>query len=141
MAGELSAARRAVTRGRADEALVHLWNAVEPARLAGNSAELLRIARLAERIRDLGDEGEQREADRLLDILRRAAEDEREPEATVALPDANGDGGVLPEDEAAAEVEQEQSGPGARLAQLLVPLIILVIVIINVLAALFGDGD
>src|SRR5688500_16692771 len=111
MAGELGEARKALTHGRADEALVHLWNAVEAARLAGDSAELHKIARLAEGIRELGDEGEQREADRLLDVLRRAAEDEREPEATVALPGANGDGGVLPEDEAAAEVE-EQAGPG-----------------------------
>jgi hypothetical protein len=140
MAGDLGEARKALTHGRADEALVHLWNAVEAARLGGDSTELRRIGRLAERIRELGDEGEQREADRLLDVLRRAAEDEREPEATVALPGANGDGGVLPEDEAAAEVEEE-AGPRGRLAQLLVPLIIFVIVLINVLAGLFGDGD
>jgi hypothetical protein len=139
MAGELGEARKAFRHGRADEALVHLWNAVEAARLTGDSAELRRIGGLAERIRELGDEGEQREADSLLDVLRRAAEDEGEPEATVALPGANGDGGVLPEDEAAVEVEEEESGPGGRLAQLLFPLIILVIVIINVLAGLFGD--
>jgi hypothetical protein len=141
MAGELSEARRAVTRGRADEALVHLWNAVEPARLAGNSAELRRIGRLAERVREVGDEGERREAERLLETLRSAAEDEHEPEPTVARPGENGDGGFLPQDEAAAEVEEEQTGAGGRLAQLLIPLIILVIVIINVLAGLFGDGE
>jgi hypothetical protein len=141
MASELSEARRAVTRGRADEALVHLWNALEPARLAADSAELRRIGGLAERVREVGDEGERREAERLLEALRSAFEDEREPEATVALPGENGDGGLLPEDEVAAEVEEEQSGPGARFAQLLIPLIILVIVIINVLAGLFGDGE
>lgn len=141
MASELSEARKAVNRGRADEALVHLWNALEPARLAADSAELRRIARLAERVREVGDEGEQQEAERLLEALRGAAEDEGEPEATVALPGENRDGGFLPEDEAAAAVEEEQSGPGARFAQFLIPLIILVIVIINVLAGLFGDGD
>jgi hypothetical protein len=141
MAGELSEARRAVTRGRADEALVHLWNAVEPARLAGNSAELRRIGRLAERVREVGDEGERREAERLLETLRGAAEDAREPEATVMVPGGNGDGDFVLEKEAAGEVGEEQSGPGARFAQLLIPLIILVIVIINVLAGLFGDGE
>ena len=141
MASELSDARRAVTRGRADEALVHLWNAVEPARLAGDSAELRRIGQLAERVREVGEEGQRQEAERLLGVVRSALDEEREPEPTVALPGANGDGDFLPEDEAAAEVEQEQSGPGARLAQLLVPLIIFVIVLINVLAGLFGDGE
>ena len=141
MAGELSEARKAVARGRADEALVHLWNAVEPARLAGDSAGLRRIGQLAERVRELGEEGERQEAERLLEALRTAFDEEREPEATVALPGENGDGGFLPEDEAAGEVGEEQSGPGTRFAQLLIPLIILVIVIINVLAGLFGDGE
>jgi hypothetical protein len=139
MASELSEARKAVSRGRADEALVHLWNAVEPARLAGDSAELRRIGQLAERVREVGEEGQRQEAERLLEALRSAFDEEREPEATVALPGENGDGGLLPEDEAAAEVEEEQSRPGGRLAQLLVPLIIFVIVLINVLAGLFGD--
>jgi hypothetical protein len=141
MTGELREARKAVTRGRADEALVHLWNALEPARLAADTAELRTIGGLAERVREVGDEGERREAERLLEALRSAVDEEREPEATVALPGENGDGGFLPEDEAAGEVEEEQSGPGGRLAQLLIPLIIFVIVLINVLAGLFGDGD
>jgi hypothetical protein len=141
MAGELSEARKAVSRGRADEALVHLWNAVETARLAGDSDELRRIGGLAERVREVGDEGERREVERLLEALRGAFDEEREPEAAVALPGENGDGDFLPEDEAAGEVEEEQSGPGGRLAQLFIPLIIFVIVLINVLAGLFGDGD
>jgi hypothetical protein len=141
MASELREARKAVSRGRADEALVHLWNAVERARLAGDSAELRRIGLLAELVREVGDEGERREAERLLEGLRSAVDEEREPEATVALPGENGDGGFLPEDEAAGEVEEEQGEPGGRFAQLLIPLIIFVIVLINVLAGLFGDGD
>lgn len=141
MASELSEARKAVARGRADEALVHLWNAVEPARLAGDADELGMVGRLAQRIHEVGDEGERRDAERLLEAVQRAAEDAREPEATVALPGANGDGGFVPEEEAAAEVGDAESEPGGRLARYVLPLIFLIIVIVNVLAGLLGDGD
>jgi hypothetical protein len=141
MASELNEARKAVARGRADEALVHLWNAVEPARLAGDIGELAMVGRLAQRIGEFGDEGERRDAERLLEAVRSAAEDEREPEAAVALPGANGDGDFVPEEEAAAEVEDAEREPGGRLARYVLPLVFLIIVIVNVLAALLGDGD
>src|SRR5687768_2487088 len=140
MASELREARKAVARGRADEALVHLWNALEPARLAEDAGELVMIGRLAQRIGEFGDEGERRDAERLLEIVRSAAEDEREPEATVALPGTNGDGGFLPEEEA-AEVEDAESEPDGRFARYALPLVFLIIVIVNVLAGLLGDGD
>jgi uncharacterized small protein (DUF1192 family) len=141
VADELSEAKKAVARGRADEALVHLWNALEPARLAEDAGELVMIGRLAQRIGEFGDEGERRDAERLLEAVRSAAEDEREPEATVALPGTNGDGGFLPEEEAAAEVEDAESEPGGRFARYALPLVFLIIVIVNVLAGLLGDGD
>lgn len=141
MASELNEARKAVARGRADEALVHLWNALEPARLAGDVGELAMVGRLAQRIGEFGDEGERRDAERLLEAVQRAAEDEREPEATVALPGANGDGDFVPEEEAAAEVGDAERESGGRLARYVLPLIFLIIVIVNVLAGLRGDGD
>lgn len=138
MASELSEARKAVGRGRADEALVHLWNAVEPARIAGDVGELRTIGRLAARIHELGDEGQQREAERLLEAVHGAVEGERAPEATVALPGADGDGGFLGEEEAAAEVEEAEGG--GRVTRFLVPLIILGVILFNVLAGILG-GD
>ena len=138
MASELSEARKAVTRGRADEALVHLWNAVEPARLAGDTRELRTIGQLAGRIHQLGDEGQQREAERLLETVQGAVEVERAPEATVALPGGDGDGSFLAEEEAAEEIEEEQGGRG-RLSQWLVPLIFLVIIVVNIVARATGD--
>lgn len=48
-------ARRAVERGDVDEALVLLWNALEPLRLAGDTAGLQRVAALADEIAVLGD--------------------------------------------------------------------------------------
>jgi hypothetical protein len=47
-------ARRAVERGDVDEALVVLWNALEPLRLAGDTAGLQRVAALAVAALDAG---------------------------------------------------------------------------------------
>ena len=55
-------ARKALDRGEPAEALVLLWNAVEPARIAGDERALREIGRLAERLRQEGDESERREA-------------------------------------------------------------------------------
>ena len=50
MQSELSKARGAIAAGNTDEALVLLWNAVEPARMAGDRETLEEIARLAQAI-------------------------------------------------------------------------------------------
>ena len=66
-------ARGALRRGRSAEALVHLWNALEPARLAGDRRALDTIAGLAAHIAAGGEEGDRREAERLLAAAREAA--------------------------------------------------------------------
>lgn len=137
MRNELKEARKALERGRADESLVHLWNVLEPARLAGDRRTLGAIAQLAMRISEGGEATEQREAARLLEAVRETAADEAEPEATVALPGGNG-GAYVPEAEAAGEVEAEQETRG-RLSQFLIPLIFLIIIAVNVIARLTGD--
>ena len=50
MANEILRARAAVAAGRDDEALVLLWQALEPARLAGDEATLAEIASIARSI-------------------------------------------------------------------------------------------
>ena len=47
----------------------------------------------------------------------------------------------MPEEEAAAEVEDAEREPGGRLARYVLPLIFLIVVIVNVLVGLLGDGD
>ena len=66
-------ARGALRRGRSAEALVHLWNALEPARLAGDRRRLEAIGGLAAQVAASGEEGERAEAERLLEALREAA--------------------------------------------------------------------
>jgi len=66
-------ARGALRRGRSAEALVHLWNALEPARLAGDRKRLETIGGLAAHAAASGEEGERAEAERLLEAVREAA--------------------------------------------------------------------
>ncbi len=136
MRKELKEARKALAKGRTDESLVHLWNVLEPARLAGNRRELGAIAQLATEIQARGEPVEQREAERLLQEVRETAEQEDEPEPVVSYPGGGG-GGYVPEGEAAEEVEAEQTGGG--LARFILPAIFLVIVIVNVIAGLTGE--
>ena len=137
MRKELKEARKALAKGRADESLVHLWNVLEPARLAGDRRELGAIARLATEIRERGEPVEQREAERLLEDVRETASEQEEPQAVVSHRGGlNGDGFVT-EGEAAEEVKGEQSGGG--LARFILPLVFLVIVIVNVIAGLTGE--
>lgn len=65
---ELSRARKAVARGRGDEALVVLWNLVEQARLENDYKTLQAIGELAADVAQT-DEGSRREAERLLETL------------------------------------------------------------------------
>ena len=137
MRKELKEARKALAKGRADESLVHLWNVLEPARIAGDRGDLRTIAQLAEEIQARGEPVEQREAERLLQEVRETAEQEGEPEAVVSYPGSGNGGGYVPEGEAAEEVEGEQSGGG--LSRFILPAIFLIIVIVNVIAGLTGE--
>lgn len=157
MADDVKEAERAVARGRPDEALVYLWNAVEPARIAEDARALQRIARVAQRIAQAGEAGEQREAQRLLETLRPAAARAAavaaapvpEPvaaapfprrelpaeEAEVAPEEIVVTGDWVPEEAQAPgrADEAEGSQPRAGLGRFVVPLVFLVIVLVNVL--------
>ena len=139
MRKELKEARKALAKGRADESLVHLWNVLEPARLAGDRGDLRTIAQLAEEIHARGEPVEQREAERLLEEVRETAEQEGESEAVVSYPGSgNGDGYVTEGEAAGEEVEGEQTG-GGGLSRFILPAIFLIIVIVNVIAGLTGE--
>ncbi len=66
-------AKSALRRGRSAEALVHLWNALEPARLAGDRRQLEAIGGLAAHVAASGEEADRAEAERLLEAARVAA--------------------------------------------------------------------
>jgi hypothetical protein len=138
MRKELNEARKALGKGRVDESLVHLWNVLEPARLAGDRRALGAIAQLATQIREHGEPVEQREAERLLQEVRETAAEEGEPEPEVALPGGRNGDGYVPESEAASEIEEEQAGRG--LSRFLLPLVLLIIIIVNVVARLTDGG-
>jgi hypothetical protein len=65
-------ARRALARGDTDEALVDLWNALEPLRLRDDRSGLHAVAELAVQIAGTGDGSQAREAERLLEAVRDA---------------------------------------------------------------------
>jgi hypothetical protein len=134
---ELKEARKALARDRPDESLVHLWNVLEPARLAGDRGTLRAVAQLATEIRERGEAVEQREAERLLEEVRETVEREGEPEAVVTRPGGGDSGGHVTEGEAADEVEGEQASGG--LARFIFPLVFLIVVIVNVINGLSGD--
>lgn len=136
MRKELKEARKALARGRADESLVHLWNVIEPARLAGDRRALGEIAQLATEIQQRGEGSEQREAERLLEDVRETAMEEGVPQPVVSV-GGGANGGYVPEGEAAEQVEEEQ--PQGGLGRFLIPAIFLIIVIVNVIAGLTGE--
>jgi hypothetical protein len=138
MRKELNEARKALDKGRVDESLVHLWNVLEPARLARDRRALGAIAQLATQIREHGEPVEQREAERLLQEVRETAAEEGEPEPEVALPGGRNGDGYVPESEAAGEIEEEQAGRG--LSRFLLPLVLLIIIIVNVVTRLTDGG-
>ncbi len=144
---ELRQARKSLARGRTDEALVYLWNALEPARLerAGSLRELRRLATL---IRDRGDEAERRDAERLLEAIGRGSADGDQLEiGTLSRPPSGMVGGVEPFEAESVDAEpadqQDDAGePEAgrpRLGRLLLPILVLLIVLVNVIARLL-DG-
>ena len=127
---ELRRARRSAARGRIDEALIYLWNTLEPARLEGGAA-LSELRRLAAVISKVDDEGQRREAERLLEAIRRSSDTApvavavREHDGHAALADAQVDA-----ERDAAEPVAERSTRG----RLLLPIILALIILINVIA-------
>jgi hypothetical protein len=109
MRKELKEARKALAKGRADESLVHLWNVLEPARLAGDRRRLDAIGGLAAHVAASGEEGDRAEAGRLLEAVREAA---AEPGGFGGTEDV---GVASVGGEAVHELEQfgvEEAGPG-----------------------------
>jgi hypothetical protein len=135
MAGGLKEARSALRRGDADAALVALWNALEPARIEGDRRALRTIEQYATQIARAGDEGQQREATRLIEVLHRAVEaGAAESAATSVLEGevtAREAGEVTARE--AGEEEEVTGGSGVRLGTILWLLILIAIVVLNVL--------
>ena len=107
-------ARSALRRGRSSEALVHLWNALEPARLAGDRRRLDAIGGLAAHIAQGGEEADRAEATRLLEAAREAAS---EPGGFAGVEDV---GTASVGGEAAHELPDfgvEDAGPGPERAE------------------------
>jgi hypothetical protein len=123
-------ARAALRRGDADGALVILWNEVESARLEGDRRSLRAIGGLATAIAQGGEEGQQAEAQRLLEVLERAAD---EGDATKVLEGEVRAAGYDPGEEQEVDVEADET-PGFRLGGLVWLLILIAIVVINVLS-------
>ena len=154
MSKAIQQAERALARGRADEALVYLWNALELARVAGDAGSLEGIVRVARRIEQAGDPAEQREAVRLLETLRPPAPREDSLPAPVAARD--GDRYVADAGDAVEGVYGEPAGPDEHapkegtaeasdaesprgrggLRRRLVPLVFLAIFLVNLVVRL-----
>jgi hypothetical protein len=149
---DLIQARRAFARGRSDEALVIVWNLVEPARLEGDEGTLRAIAALAGAIAQK-DEGHRREAERLLEALGRAVpahpkpepaeveyEDAAEPEPSVAPVAEERQLEIERSEPAGAapgDAERSPRRPGA--SRWVIPLVTLAVILVNVIARVFGD--
>jgi hypothetical protein len=132
----IPAARRALARGATAEALVHLWNELEPARLSGQRGRLNELARLAEEVRRRGDEADQYEAERFLGELREQAEAPVAAAPATAVLDAEVEraGDVVGDAEREPSAEDESRAGG--LANWLWVVFVLVIVLANVLSGL-----
>ena len=131
MDGALAQARRAAASGSYDEALVQLWNAVEPARVAGDSSALRAIDGLAQRIAQDGDEAQQRDAQRLLEHVRETVEQEGDVAATARL-----DADVSPEAERMVDElagAESHGGWRERIGSLFWLLIVLGVILLNLL--------
>jgi hypothetical protein len=130
---DLREARKSLARGRTDEALVYLWNTLEPARLE-RGATLRELQRLSTLIRNQGEEAQQREAERLLEAISRSSEEGQQIEATVLTEGLTG----VPEAAEPARSGTGESGESVatrpRLGRLLLPLVFLLIILINVIA-------
>lgn len=136
VADELRSAQRALGRGATQEALVHLWNALEPARLAGDGRRLRTIAGLAQRIRAQGDEGEGREAERLIEELRSVVGEEGALVPATGRLDADVYASGKPVEEPAGDLQPEEAesrGRAARLGNLIWIAIVVAVILFNLL--------
>jgi hypothetical protein len=137
---ELKRARKSLAGGRVDEALVLLWNALEPARLEGARA-LRELERLAMAAGERGDAGQQREAQRLLEAVRETPAESDWIERGGVLEEAGPGRDTPATDPAEARPEIEREAPARRnLGRYAIPAIFLLIVLANVLARVIG-GD
>jgi hypothetical protein len=126
----------AVRRGAHQEALVVLWNEVEPARLAGDRSRLARIEGLAARIAQEGDDAERREAERLLEVVRAAAQDSGAQAATGPIEGELSPVGERLERTIGEEAAGEEASSRAGLGPFVWFLILLGIVVLNLLGQL-----
>jgi hypothetical protein len=141
-------ARRALARGDVDEALVLLWNAIEPLRLRGDEAGLESVAHMAAAIAEGGDGSQAREAGRLLDathemlgaadppdtvLIGQAASGSVEPVAGERLPDPPGEVGAPP----GREVPPEPAG--RRVSRLVWALVVGAFIVFNILRGLLSE--
>lgn len=136
MADEVKSARQALGRGATDEALVHLWNALEPARLAGDGRSLNAIAGLAQRIRAQGDESAARQAERLIQAVRGSVEEEDGFTPATERLDAEVYAGGEPAED--LQPEEEAGGRAGRIGNLVWLALVLLIVLINVIGQIRG---
>ncbi len=83
--GTVRQARRALRRGDVDGALVDMWNAVEPLRLRGDRSGLEEVAGMAASVVRHGDGSQAREAERLLEEVRRTIDPDALRPAAVAV--------------------------------------------------------
>ena len=129
ISSELRRARGSAARGRIDEALIYLWNTLEPARLEGGAA-LNELRQVAAAISKVGDDGQRREAERLLEAIRRSSDT-----APAAVAVREHDGYATPED-AHVDAERDTAEPVAQrstLGTLLLPIIFALIILINLI--------
>ena len=141
MSDGLKQVQKALGRGDADEALVLLWNALEPVRIAGDRGALRTIEQLATQIARAGDEAQQREAKRLLEALGVSVPQDEPVRPATARVEAEVEAEVGAEVERGREeVETEEATPeaeaprGVRLGPIIWFLALLGFVLFNLLS-------
>lgn len=147
-------ARRALDRGDVDEALVVLWNLLEPLRLEGDHNGLNRVADMADEIGTLADGSYATEAQRLQAAIGRNAT--AEPAVTTAterrVPDSLESwanvllgGEAAPPDDLGGDVvgggdaTPEEESRGRRLGPIVWAILVALFVLLQVLGNVFGD--
>lgn len=131
MSDGLKQARKALGRGDADEALVLLWNALEPVRIAGDRGALRTIEQLATEIARAGDEAQQREAKRLLEALGASVPQDEPVRPATARADVERGDEEAETEEAAPEAEAPR---GLRLGPIVWFLVLLAFLLFNLLS-------
>lgn len=143
-------ARRALARGRDDEALVLLWNAIEPLRLRGDRAGLQEVERLAAAVAGRADGAYAAEAERLrAEVRETLGEAAATPVAVAVGAEPAGPGGPLPpfpeagvplplpDETGTGEPEEAGEQPRGRgLGTLLWAAFVALVIVINVVGGL-----